>query len=207
MSSDFLKSVECVPQMVIFDVAPLLPNTHLRPGRKTPFEWLARSTTVSRFLATKFSNAYESTTPAFPRNGARRNSLTKRTLHNTPDMTNRVAGCSPDTTPSREGSPSVPQNSLAEARKSPKSMFSPRMPPIFLIPHACRRACTRRALEYRKNPWQPWPTLLKLKRWKLAELVKLHRDGAINSKNDSDARLFATIVHIFGATYSRRVEP
>ena len=34
-----------------------------------------------------------------------------------------------------------------------------------------------------------------------AELLKLHRDGAISGPDDSDARLFATVIHTFGATY------
>ena len=34
------------------------------------------------------------------------------------------------------------------------------------------------------------------------ELLKLHRDGAIKGADDSDARLFAAIIHTFGATYN-----
>jgi hypothetical protein len=39
-----------------------------------------------------------------------------------------------------------------------------------------------------------------------AELVKLHRDKAISGPDDSDARLFAALIHTFGATYTGRIE-
>ena len=38
------------------------------------------------------------------------------------------------------------------------------------------------------------------------ELVKLHRDGAIKGAHDPDARLFAAIIHTFGATYNGRIQ-
>jgi hypothetical protein len=38
------------------------------------------------------------------------------------------------------------------------------------------------------------------------ELAKLHRDGAFNSANNPDAKVFAAIIHTFRATYTGRIE-
>ena len=74
------------------------------------------------------------------------------------------------------------QELAAAGRKSPKSMFSPRMPPMFSTPHVTR---THIALGYREHRWHRWPTLPK----KIAtELVKLQKDDAINGPDDPEAK-------------------
>ena len=39
-----------------------------------------------------------------------------------------------------------------------------------------------------------------------AELVKLHRDGAISGPDDPEARFFADLIHTFGSTYTGRIQ-
>ena len=40
-----------------------------------------------------------------------------------------------------------------------------------------------------------------------AELLKLHRDGAISGPDDPEAPFYACLVHAFGATYNRKDGP
>ena len=106
-------------------------------------------------------------------------------------MTNRVVGCSPDTTPRREESPFVPQKTQAAARKSPKKVCSRhgchRYFPYLMHVHTRTRRAPGVSEESVANVADsPKAGGIEARRI-AAELVKLHRDGAITSDAELDA--------------------
>jgi hypothetical protein len=110
----------------------------------------------------------------------------------TPQVLGRIPSLAPMIGAQRHDEPGISVAPLAENQKSLEGSHATEPSPTEIF----QRQLDRRSEE------EPVFEHDQEARRIAAELVKLHRDGAISGPDDSEARFWANLIHTFGATYN-----